>query len=190
MSYTALSNANPEELRVYVSSVMEDARRLPTRLLDAVRALDVEAPGLPVTRYQHSLQSATRALRDGRDEEYVLAALLHDIGDSMAPYSHGDYCAAIFKHYMSEKMCWIVRTHPTFQVFHYGHKLGIDRDARDQYRDHQWYQDGVEFSAKYDNNCFDPGYEALPLETFVPMVERVFAAPSQRALPLEPVGTQ
>src|SRR5215813_10887634 len=117
MAFTSLSTASGEELKTYIDSVILDAKQLPDRLLDAVRALDVEAPGIPVTRYQHSLQSATRALRDGKDEEYVVAALLHDIGDQMAPYSHGDYCAAIFKPYLSERMCWIVQTHPTFQLF-------------------------------------------------------------------------
>src|SRR5262245_30063735 len=111
MGFTSLSTATGQELKLYIDSVIEDARQLPDRLLEAVRALNVEAPGLPVTRYQHSLQSSTRALLDGRDEEYVVAALLHDIGDQLAPYSHGDYCAAIFKPYMSERMCFIVQTH-------------------------------------------------------------------------------
>lgn len=190
MGFTSLSTATTEELKIYINSVIEDARQLAGRLLDALRALNVEAPGLPVTRYQHSLQSATRALLDGRDEEYVVAALLHDIGDQLAPYSHGDYCAAIFKPYMSERMCWVVQTHPTFQVFHYGHKLGIDRNAREVYRDHPWYRDAIVFSAKYDNNCFDPKYEALPLEVFEPMLRRVFAVPRYRAISLESLQVQ
>ena len=190
MGFTSLSTATGQELKLYIDSVIQDARQLPDRLLEAVRALDVEAPGLPVTRYQHSLQSATRALLDGRAEEYIVAALLHDIGDQLAPYSHGDYCAAIFKPYMSERMCWIVQTHPTFQVFHYGHKLGIDRNARDVYRDHPWYQDAIEFSAMYDNSCFDPEYEAKPLEVFEPMVRRIFAVPRFRATSLESLQVQ
>ena len=126
-------------------------------------------------RLEHSLQSATRAYRDGADEEMVVAALLHDIGDLLSPYNHSEMAAAVLRPYVSEKTHWIVRHHGLFQSYYYAHHTGGDRNARDAYRDHPWYQDTVDFCHKWDQSSFDPDYESLPLEFFEPMVRRIFA---------------
>jgi predicted HD phosphohydrolase len=150
---------------------------LPDRLLGALDALRSSFAGYQVSRYSHSLQSATRAQRDGRDEEYVVAALLHDIGDELAPYTHGEMMGAVLRPYVRPQLCWIVKHHGLFQSYYYAHHSGGDRNARDRYRDHQWFDACAEFCELYDQNCFDPGYESLPIEFFEPMVRRVFAEP-------------
>ncbi len=147
---------------------------LPDRLLDSLDKLKSSLAGYQVSRYEHSLQSATRALRDGRDEEYVVGALLHDIGDELAPYTHGEMVAAILKPYVRPEVCWIVKHHGLFQMYYYAHHSGGDRNARDRYRDHEWYDACAEFCEKYDQNCFDPSYDSLPVEEFEPMLRRVF----------------
>ena len=144
------------------------------RLLAQFRLLDEEWTPYPVNRYQHSLQSATRAYEDGADEEVVVAALLHDIGDVIAPYNHGEVAAAILKPYVSERTWWIVRHHCVFQGYYYNHHLGGDRNAREKYRDHPYYQAAVDFCHRYDQNAFDPAYPSKPLEFFEPMLRRVF----------------
>jgi predicted HD phosphohydrolase len=148
---------------------------LPDRLLAAVEELRLSLPGYKVTRYEHSLQSATHALRDGRDDEYVAAALLHDIGDALAPHTHGEMVAAILKPYVREEVCWIVKHHGLFQRFYYAQHYGQDPNARDRYRGHPWYDACVEFCALYDQNCFDPDYDTLPIGEFEPIIRRVFA---------------
>jgi predicted HD phosphohydrolase len=148
---------------------------LPDRLLDALDKLKSSLAGYQVSRYEHSLQSATRALRDGRDEEYVVAALLHDIGDELAPYTHGEMVAAILKPYVRPEVCWVVKYHGLFQMYYYAHHYGGDRNARDRYRDHEWYDACAEFCEKYDQNCFDPACDSLPVSEFEPMVRRVFS---------------
>ena len=130
-----------------------------------------------MSRYEHSLQSATRAQRDGRSEEYVAAALLHDIGDELAPYTHGEMVAAIMRPYIAPEICWIVEHHGLFQQFHYGEVTGDDPNARDIYRDHPSFDACAEFCALYDQNCFDPEFKSAPIESFVPVVERVFSEP-------------
>jgi len=188
MTYRTLAQATAEEVGTVLANVVRDARdNLAPRLLTILRGMDVDNPPYPVTRFEHALQSASKALVDGREEEYVVAALLHDIGDELAPFSHGEYCAAVLRPYVSERIAWIVQQHAIFDLFYYGHKVGLDRDARDRFLGHPWYRDAVEFCAKYDQNCFDPDYEALPLETFVPMVERVFAEPRYRTPETETV---
>jgi predicted HD phosphohydrolase len=147
---------------------------LPDRLLDSLEKLRTSLAGYQVSRYEHSLQSATRALRDGRDEEYVVAALLHDIGDELAAYTHGEMVAAILKPYVRPEVCWVVKHHGLFQMYYYAHHSGGDRNARDRYRDHEWYGACAEFCEKYDQNCFDPAYDSLPVAEFEPMVRRVF----------------
>jgi predicted HD phosphohydrolase len=148
---------------------------LPDRLLDAFDKLKSSLAGYQVSRYEHSLQSATRALRDGRDEEYVVGALLHDIGDELAPYTHGEMVAAILRPYVRPEVCWMVKHHGLFQMYYYAHHSGGDRNARDRYHAHEWYDACAEFCEKYDQNCFDPTYDSLPVSEFEPMVRRVFS---------------
>ncbi len=152
-------------------------KELPDRLLEAVQALQHSISGYQVTRFEHSLQSASRAYRDGKDHQYICAALLHDIGDALAPYTHGEMVAAIFKPFLPARLCWIVKYHGLFQLYYYGHYRAEDPNARDRYKDHPWYADCVEFCEKYDQNCFDPAYNTLRLEFFEPMVRQIFSQP-------------
>jgi predicted HD phosphohydrolase len=132
--------------------------------------------GYAVDRLTHSLQTATRAQRDGRDDEYVVCALLHDIGDTLACFNHADLAATILEPFVSEKNHWIVKHHGIFQGYYFFHHLDLDRDMRDRFRDHPYWKDCAEFCEKYDQNSFDPAYDTLALEHFEPLVESVFAS--------------
>jgi predicted HD phosphohydrolase len=146
-------------------------------VLAHLKLLDGDHGGFPIDRYQHSLQTATRALKDGRDEEYVVCALLHDIGDTLGSYNHFDIAAAILKPFVSEANLWMVQQHGIFQGYYFFHHVGLDRNLRDQFRGHAHYTRTEEFCALYDNAAFDPQGETEPIETFEPMVRRVFAQP-------------
>lgn len=151
------------------------------RLMAELKLLDEPWTPYPVNRLQHSLQSATRALEDHADEETIVAALLHDIGDVISPYNHGEVAAAVLKPYVSEKTWWIVKHHGVFQGYYYNHHLGGDRHARENYTDSPYYQDAVYFCHNYDQNAFDPNYTSKPLEFFEPMLRRVFGQPTGHA---------
>ncbi len=153
--------------REYTSGVAD-------RVLEHLLGLDQSVAGYKVTRLGHSLQTAARAERDGADEEMVVAALLHDIGDQLAPYNHGDMAAAILKPYVSERTHWIIRHHGIFQSYYYIHHFGGDRNIRDRYADHEHYQATVEFCHEWDQKAFDPDYDTPDLEYFEPMVRRLF----------------
>ena len=144
------------------------------RILEHLEQLDDSISGYKVSRLEHCLQSATRAHRAGESEEFVVAALVHDIGDMIAPFSHSELAAAVLRPFVSEKTYWIVKHHGLFQTYYYAHHLGGDRNARDRYRDHQWYDDAIRFCELYDQNCFDPDYDSEPLSFFAPMVEQLF----------------
>lgn len=147
------------------------------RILDHLRLLDGDYGGFPIDRLTHCLQTATRAHKDGRDEEYVVCALLHDIGDTLGAYNHPDIAAAILKPFVSEQNHWMVQQHGIFQGYYFFHYLGMDRDMRDQYRNHPHFQHTAEFCEKYDQTAFDANYENMPLEAFEPMVMKVFESP-------------
>ena len=177
VSYTRMADMTAADLELINADAEEDARELPRRLMDAVAKLEEFQGPLKVSRLEHSLQSATRAYRAGKEDEYVAAALLHDIGDALAPYSHGEMVAGVLRPFVSERVCWIVQKHALFQAYYYAHLAGADRNARDKYIGHPWYGDCVEFCEQFDQNCFDPEYDSLPLEFFRPIVEEVFRRP-------------
>ena len=153
----------------------EFADKLPDRLLEALLKLGDSMDGYQVSRLEHSLQSATRAEKDGADEEMIVATLLHDIGDSLAPFNHSQLVASVLRPYVSEKVYWIMLHHGLFQEYYYAHHIGRDRNARDQFKDHQYYQEAVDFCERWDQKSFDPEYESFPLEHFEPMVRNVFS---------------
>jgi predicted HD phosphohydrolase len=132
--------------------------------------------GFAVDRLTHSLQTATRAERAGRDDEYVLCALVHDIGDTLGPANHADIAAAILKPFVSEQNHWMVEQHGIFQGHYFFHHLGGNRDVREQFRDHPWFDYCAEFCAEYDQNSFDPDYPTEPLEHFEPLIRSELAA--------------
>jgi predicted HD phosphohydrolase len=147
------------------------------RLLTALRELGADTGGFAVDRLTHSLQTATRAHRDGRDEEYVVCALMHDIGDLMGPANHAEIGAVIMKPYVSEANHWMLDKHGIFQGYYFFHHLGLDRDMREQFRGHPHFEYCAQFCHLYDQSAFDPDYETAPLEFFEPMLRRVIARP-------------
>ena len=151
--------------------------QLADRLLAHLRLLDDEDGGFAVDRLEHSLQTATRAHQAGQDEEYVVCALVHDIGDMLLPASHAELGAAIMKPYISERNFWMMEKHGIFQGYYFFHHLGLDRDMRDEYRGHPDFEYTAQFCHLYDQNSFDPAFQSMPLEAFVPMMRRVMETP-------------
>lgn len=175
--FTAMRDASRDDYQVIGRHSLEFFAGMPDRILSHLSLLAGDTGGYAVDRLTHSLQTATRALRDGRDEEYVVCALLHDIGDTLAAANHSDLAAAILKPFVSERNHWIVEQHGVFQGYYFFHHFGLDRNMRDRFRGHEYFRDCAEFCEKYDQNSFDPAYDTLPLEAFDAALRRVFAAP-------------
>ncbi len=149
--------------------------RLADEVLGMLKRLQGEKLGYPVDRYEHSLQTATRAYRDGADEEMVCAALLHDIGDTFSPENHAAVAAGVLRPYMTPDNHWLVEHHAIFQGYYYWHHLGQDRDTREKYRGHPMFETTAAFCEKWDQRSFDPHFDTMPLDAFEPMVRRLFA---------------
>lgn len=177
--FTHMEDGSVEDWSIIAQDFAAYATQLPDRILAHLRLLDGDFGGFPVDRLSHSLQTATLAHRDGRDEEYVVCALLHDIGDTLGSYNHADIAAAILKPFVSPENHWMIEKHAIFQGYYFFHHLGLDRHLREQFKDHPQFERTIEFCARYDAAAFDPEGETLPLEFFEPMLRRVFAKPRQ-----------
>ncbi|MBX2836355.1 MAG: HD domain-containing protein [Gammaproteobacteria bacterium] len=175
VNFIHMANGTKQDYEFLAEQEEAYVERLPDRILAALEKLNDSFAGYQVSRLEHSLQSATRAYQDGRSTDYVVAALLHDIGDELAPYSHSEMAAAILRPYVSERIYWIIKTHGVFQMFYYAHHVGEDQHARNRFADHRWFDDAVEFCELYDQNCFDPSYKSKSLEFFTPMIRQVFS---------------
>ena len=177
VSFTRMADGTAEEY-AFLTPLYEKCRSgVSDRLLELLKAMKGDKLGYQVDRYAHSLQSATRAESDGADEETVVCALLHDLGDVIAPDNHSEVIASILRPYISEKNHWVLKHHGLFQGYYYFHHIGGDRNARERYKDHPFYQDCVDFCEKWDQTSFDPDYPTQPLEYFEPMVRKVLTAP-------------
>tara|TARA_B100000965_G_scaffold403403_1_gene431399 strand:- start:1256 stop:1783 length:528 start_codon:yes stop_codon:yes gene_type:complete len=170
-----MKQGSKEDYELLSKFEKEYADKLPDRILEALLNLGDSMEGYQVSRLEHSLQSATRAERDGADEEMIVATLLHDIGDSLAPFNHSQLVASVIRPYVSEKVYWIILHHGLFQEYYYAHHMGRDRNARDKFKDHEYYQDAVDFCEKWDQKSFDPEYDSFTLEHFEPMVRNLFS---------------
>ena len=178
-TFANMAASTAEDWFTIATQFVPYARKLPDRVLAHLRLLEGDYGGFPVDRLTHCLQTATRAHKDGRDEEYVVCALLHDIGDTLGSYNHADVAAAIVKPFVSPENHWLVEKHAIFQGYYFFHHIGLDRDMREQFRGHPWFERTALFCERYDGPAFDPRAETLPLDAFVPMVNRVFAVPKQ-----------
>ena len=173
--YRRMEDGTKEEYEGVFALFKKFERGIADRILASLELLKNSYPGEMVNRYVHSLQTATRAHRDGRDEEYVVAALLHDLGDMLATQNHSEYAASILKPYVRPHTYWTIRQHGLFQGYYYFHHFGFDRNAREKFRGHPAYEMCLDFCAKYDQMAFDPDYDTMPIEAFAPMVRRLFA---------------
>ena len=174
VSFTQMRDGTYDDYQIVHAYESEYIEGLPDRLLTALKELDSGMGGYKVTRLEHSLQSASRAEDDGADVEYIVAALLHDIGDALAPQNHSQFAASILRPYVREEVTWVVQHHGLFQQHYYGQHLGLDPDARELYRSHQWFDACERFCERWDQTAFDPDYPSRPLEHFEPMVREVF----------------
>jgi len=178
-AFTSMERSTIEDWAIIGTSFLPFAQKLPDRILAHLRLLDGDYGGFAVDRLTHSLQTATLAHRAGEDEEYVVCALLHDIGDTLGSFNHADIGAAIVKPFVSEANHWMVEKHGVFQGYYFFHHIGLDRNMREQFRGHPAFEQTALFCEKYDGPAFQPGLEPMPLEAFEPMLRRVMAGPKQ-----------
>ena len=175
VEFTQMKDGTKEDYELLAELEKPYHAMTPDRILQELRRQgDVSLEGYKITRLDHGLQSATRAYREGADIDWVVGALLHDIGDGLAPQNHDKMSAEVIRPFVREEVAWVVEHHGIFQMLYYGHHYGWDRNARDQFKDHPSFDACAEFCERWDQSSFDPEYDAEPLEFFEPMVREVF----------------
>lgn len=175
VKFTAMKDGDAEDYAFLTKHETEYTKGTADRLLKALVDLDESLSGYQITRLGHSLQSATRAERDGADIDWVVSALLHDIGDIYAPYNHDEYAATILRPFVREQCTWVVEKHGDFQLAYYGQHVGANPDKREIYRGHPYFDDCATFCERWDQSSFDPNYAHEPIEHFAERVRAVFA---------------
>jgi predicted HD phosphohydrolase len=178
-----LAESTAEDWALITPQLNLTQSHVPGRVLGLLQVMGSDYGGFPVTRLEHSLQTATRAERDGRDEEYVLCALLHDIGDMLSPFNHPAVAAAVLRPFVSAANHWMVAHHGIFQGYYFWHYIGLDKETRENYRTSPYFEYTEEFCAKYDSPAFDAEYKSEPLEHFAPLVRARLVT----TVPAEPV---
>jgi len=176
-TFNSMAEGTQEDWNRIAATQLDFYAGLTDRVVTHLRLLNGDFGGFQVDRLTHSLQTATRAYRADRDDEYVACALLHDIGDTLACFNHPDVGAAIVKPFVNEGYHWMVEKHGIFQGYYFFHYLGLDRNLRDQFAGHPYYDLCAEFCAEYDQPSFDPSYPTMALEEFTPLLTQLFAAP-------------
>jgi len=164
-----------EQWMEIVERTIEAQPRVARGILDMVKGLGNITDGFSVDQMQHALQTATRAERDGADEEVIVASLLHDVGKLISVPNHPKIAAEILKPYVRHEVYCMVSYHQDFQGRYYYEHLGMDTNLREQHRGQPWYELAERFADHWDQKAFDPAYEAESLEHFEPMVNNVFA---------------
>ena len=178
VSFTDMKSGTREDYLLLDRLEQAHVATLPGRILEALQRLQGGLAGYRIDRLEHSLQTATRAELDGADSQWIVAALVHDIGDDLAPMNHSEFAAALLKPYVREEVHWVIAHHGLFQMAYYAHHLGKDPLARERYRDHPYYDSCVRFCERWDQASFDPDFPTQPLSHFEPLVTEIFTKPA------------
>ena len=175
VKFTQMKDGTKEDYLLLEKHEKKFIEETPSRILKYMSSLTSTLEGYKVSRLEHSLQSATRALQDKAEDEMIVAALLHDIGDELAFHNHAEFAAAVLKPYVSKKTHWIVEKHGIFQLYYYAHHLGYSKDEREKYKGHKYYKDTIDFCENWDQKSFDPNFKSLTLKDFEPYVKKIFS---------------
>ena len=174
VKFTQMKDGTKEDYLFLNKYEKQYIKNITDRILEFMSGLSNTLEGYQITRLEHSLQTATRALNDNADDEMIVGALLHDIGDELAPLNHSEYAAAIIKPYVSEKTHWIIEKHGIFQMYYYAHHLGGNKNEREKFKGHKYYIDTINFCENWDQKSFDPNFKSLTLKDFEPYVKKIF----------------
>jgi predicted HD phosphohydrolase len=173
-TFKSIEESTKEEWANIMVCLQDTQAMVSTRVIEQMKLLEHDHGGFPVSRLEHCLQTATRAEKDGRDAEYIVCALIHDIGDNLAPFNHPEIAAGIVKPVVSEANWWMVKHHGIFQGYYFWDHIGLDKNAREEFRGNQYFEYTEEFCAKYDGPGFDSDYVSAPLSYFEPLIHDLF----------------
>ena len=143
----------------------------------------------------HVLQSATRAVKTGMNEETILACLLHDVVLSLIKPDHGWWGAQLIEPYVSERVSCAIRYHQALRFYPdeeagyeypdlYYRTFGSDytppkhiQETYKMVRKHKWYMEPRLVTVN-DLYAFDPN-AIVTLDPFIDIIGRHFKQPKE-----------
>ena len=152
-------------------------RALPDRILGFLQMLDGMDDRFAIDQLGHSLQTATRAERAGADDEFVVAALMHDVGKLCGDDHHDAVSAEMLHSHVRDDVYRIVRHHQDFTARYIAPIFGGDPERRSQWRSEPWFAAAETFADEWDQLSFDPDYATESLPHFEPLIHDVFGPP-------------
>ena len=173
-TFRRMDESTQGQWSVIVTETIEAQALVAERILEMLESLADVTVGFAVDQLTHSLQTATRAEEAGAATEMIVASLCHDIGKAISVPNHPRIAAEILRPYVRSEVLETIRAHQDFQGRHYYEHLGMDPDAREQYRAEPWFALAEQFADDWDQTSFDPDYPTKPLSHFEPMVREVF----------------
>ncbi|MHB8319284.1 MAG: metal-dependent phosphohydrolase [Acidimicrobiales bacterium] len=176
-SFTRMDRSTPEQWQVIVAETAKNQPRVPAQILSMLKSLSAITDGFPIDQLAHSLQTATRAERDGAGEEVIVASLCHDIGKVVSVFNHPRIASEVLRPYVSDDLRCVIQAHQDFQGRHYYSHLGMNPDARAQYSECSWCEIAEKFADDWDQVSFDPDYPNETLDHFEPLVQDIFSRP-------------
>lgn len=177
MAFTRMDSASAEDWAALRSAVGRWQGALSGRIEAMLLRLAEQRDGMAIDQLQHSLQTATRARRAGASDELIVGALCHDLGTAISCDNHAAIAAEILRPFVSREVYEIVRTHQEFNQAYYQEGFGKNVVARQRYAREPWFRAAERFSDEWDRASFDPAYETLSLDDFVPLLNEIFAKP-------------
>jgi len=175
VSFTSMKAGTVKDFEIIAANDRQTAKELPARLIAHLQEMAKDDGAYKISRLDHVLQCASRAHRDNADDDWVIAALLHDLGDVLAPFTHGQVAGEILRPFVREEVAWVVSHHGIFQMYYNTSLTKVQRHSRDQFKEHPYYQSAIDFCENWDQCSFNPDYDTENLEFFVPIIKRVFA---------------
>jgi predicted HD phosphohydrolase len=173
--FTSMDRSNFFQwLTIANSSSKLHAINAPKAVINLLKQCQRYSFGMPVNVLQHCLQTATRAARANASDEWVLAALLHDVGIAISYPGHAQISAAIIRSFVSEAVYKTVFHHHEFELAHYGHRIGESTTMRDLYVNENWYAAASIFVDEFVQVSYDPNYDSYPLKEFKPLIKDTF----------------
>ncbi len=175
VSFSAMIDGTQADYQLLQALEAEHVAGLSERILTALEGLAHSLDGYKIDHLSHCLQTASRAEDDGMDLEWIVAALIHDLGDDLAPMNHSQYAAAVIRPYVRAEITWVVEMHGLVLRVYFAHHLGEDPNEREAYQNHPFYAACVRFCKDWDQASFNPDYPTRPLAYFAPMVREIFS---------------
>jgi len=173
-NFTRMQDGKIEDWMIIGAAHKQDFAKTADRFIEMLKQLENATLGFACDQLQHALMAGTLARRAGASDEHIVIALCHDMAKVINVPNHGQIAAEMMRPYISEDSYHVIYNHQAFQGEYYYHFMGAPNDLRKNFKDEPWYDLAVKLVDEWDAPAFDPDFEVDSLESFIPLMRKVF----------------